>query len=155
MPWIIIISFLVVIIGIFLWDRAKMERKILREGGMRKKFETFINLVLEQNAEAKVVNEKPSDISIVFNTMSGRVIIDMLATCNMMTTSISVTVTWLLDSYLFGNHTLRREFDFDEDQEYMFGRMNKEINAYMENIKFEERLDKGVGKVMKKYLKDH
>ena len=88
MVWIVIISFLVLIIGKFLWDRAKMERRILKEGGMRKKYETFINLILQQDKEARVVNEKPSDISIVLTTMSGRVIINILATFR------SVTVTW-------------------------------------------------------------
>lgn len=148
MPWIIIISFLVVIIGKFLWDRAKMERKILREGGMRKKYETFINLILQQDKEAKVVNEKPSDISIVLTTISGRVIINILATIR------SVTVTWLLDSYLLGNHRLIWEFDKDEDQEYMFERMNKEINVYMENKDFENRLQGGIDKITRKYFKN-
>jgi|GEM_PF-1114153 len=148
MVWIVIISFLVLIIGKFLWDRAKMERRILREGGMRKKYETFINLILQQDKEARVVNEKPSDISIVLTTMSGRVIINILATFR------SVTVTWLLDSYLLGNHKLMWEFDKDEDQEYMFERMNKEINVYMENKDFENRLQEGISKVTRKYLKD-
>ena len=148
MVWIVIISFLVLIIGKFLWDRAKMERRILREGGMRKKYETFINLILQQDKEARVVNEKPSDISIVLTTMSGRVIINILATFR------SVTVTWLLDSYLLGNHKLMWEFDKDEDQEYMFERMNKEINVYMENKDFENRLQDGIDKVTRKYLKD-
>ena len=148
MVWIVIISFLVLIIGKFLWDRAKMERRILRDGGMRKKYETFINLILQQDKEARVVNEKPSDISIVLTTMSGRVIINILATFR------SVTVTWLLDSYLLGNHKLMWEFDKDEDQEYMFERMNKEINVYMENKDFENRLQEGIDKVTRKYLKD-
>jgi len=148
MVWIVIISFLVLIIGKFLWDRAKMERRILREGGMRKKYETFINLILQQDKEARVVNEKPSDISIVLTTMSGRVIINILATFR------SVTVTWLLDSYLLGNHKLMWEFDKDEDQEYMFERMNKEINVYMGNKDFENRLQEGIDKVTRKYLKD-
>ena len=148
MVWIVIISFLVLIIGKFLWDRAKMERKILREGEMRKKYEPFINLILQQDKEARVVNEKPSDISIVLTTMSGRVIINILATFR------SVTVTWLLDSYLLGNHKLMWEFDKDEDQEYMFERMNKEINVYMENKDFENRLQEGISKVTRKYLKD-
>ncbi len=148
MVWIVIISFLVLIIGKFLWDRAKMERRILREGGMRKKYETFINLILQQDKEARVVNEKPSDISIVLTTMSGRVIINILATFR------SVTVTWLLDSYLLGNHKLMWEFDKDEDQEYMFERMNKEINVYMENKDFENRLQDGIDKVTRKYLED-
>lgn len=148
MVWIVIISFLVLIIGKFLWDRAKMERRILREGGMRKKYETFINLILQQDKEARVVNEKPSDISIVLTTMSGRVIINILATFR------SVTVTWLLDSYLLGNHKLMWEFDKDEDQEYMFERMNKEINVYMENKDFDNRLQDGIDKVTRKYLKD-
>ena len=147
MVWIVIISFLVLIIGKFLWDRAKMERRILREGGMRKKYETFINLILQQDKEARVVNEKPSDISIVLTTMSGRVIINILATFR------SVTVTWLRDSYLLGNHKLMWEFDKDEDQEYMFERMNKEINVYMENKDFENRLQEGISKVTRKYLK--
>lgn len=148
MVWIVIISFLVLIIGKFLWDRAKMERRILKEGGMRKKYETFINLILQQDKEARVVNEKPSDISIVLTTMSGRVIINILATFR------SVTVTWLLDSYLLGNHKLMWEFDKDEDQEYMFERMNKEINVYMENKDFENRLQDGIDKVTRKYLED-
>lgn len=148
MVWIVIISFLVLVIGKFLWDRAKMERRILREGGMRKKYETFINLILQQDKEARVVNEKPSDISIVLTTMSGRVIINILATFR------SVTVTWLLDSYLLGNHKLMWEFDKDEDQEYMFERMNKEINVYMENKDFDNRLQDGIDKVTRKYLKD-
>ena len=148
MVWIVIISFLVLIIGKFLWDRAKMERRILRDGGMRKKYETFINLILQQDKEARVVNEKPSDISIVLTTMSGRVIINILATFR------SVTVTWLLDSYLLGNHKLMWEFDKDEDQEYMFERMNKEINVYMENKDFENRLQDGIDKVTRKYLED-
>ncbi|HPR91798.1 MAG TPA: hypothetical protein PLR64_00890 [Candidatus Dojkabacteria bacterium] len=125
-----------------------MERRILREGGMRKKYETFINLILQQDKEARVVNEKPSDISIVLTTMSGRVIINILATFR------SVTVTWLLDSYLLGNHKLMWEFDKDEDQEYMFERMNKEINVYMENKDFENRLQDGIDKVTRKYLED-
>ncbi len=148
MVWIVIISFLVLIIGKFLWDRAKMERRILRDGGMRKKYETLINLILQQDKEARVVNEKPSDISIVLTTMSGRVIINILATFR------SVTVTWLLDSYLLGNHKLMWEFDKDEDQEYMFERMNKEINVYMENKDFENRLQDGIDKVTRKYLED-
>ncbi len=148
MVWIVIISFLVLVIGKFLWDRAKMERRILREGGMRMKYETFINLILQQDKEARVVNEKPSDISIVLTTMSGRVIINILATFR------SVTVTWLLDSYLLGNHKLMWEFDKDEDQEYMFERMNKEINVYMENKDFDNRLQDGIDKVTRKYLKD-
>ena len=148
MVWIVIISFLVLIIGKFLWDRAKMERRILRDGGMRKKYETLINLILQQDKEARVVNEKPSDISIVLTTMSGRVIINILATFR------SVTVTWLLDSYLLGNHKLMWEFDKDEDQEYMFERMNKEINVYMENKDFENRLQEGIDKVTRKYLKE-
>lgn len=125
-----------------------MERKILREGGMRKKYETFINLILQQDQEAKVVNEKPSDISIVLTSISGRVIINILATFR------SVTVTWLLDSYLLGDHKLIWEFDKDEEQEYMFERMNKEINVYMENINFENRLQNGMDKVTRKYFKN-
>ena len=46
------------------------------------------------------------------------------------------------------------EFDKDEDQEYMFERMNKEINVYMENKDFENRLQDGIDKVTRKYLED-
>lgn len=154
MVWIIIISFLVVTIGMFFWKRSKMERSILREGGIRKKFETLINLILSQDSEARVVNETPLDISIVLSTMSGKIIINILVTFNMIAKFDSVTITYFLDSYVLGKHQLPSwEFDIDEDQEYIHAKMNKDISAYMENINFDKKLEEGVEKVMKKYFK--
>ena len=148
MVWIIIISFLVIVIGKFFWDRYKMEQKIKQEGGMSKKYATLINLILAQDREARVLHETPSDISMGLESTSGKILINILATFK------SITITYFLDSYLVGKHKLQWEFDKDEDQQYMNDKMNKDIGAYMDNINFEDKLQKGIGKVMEKYFKE-
>lgn len=144
--WIVIISFFVLVIGKFLWDRAKMERSIMNEGGMRKKYATLISLILSQDNDARVAHESLSDIIIVLSTMSGKIIINILATFK------SITITYFVESYVMGKHKLYWEFDKDADQEYIHDKMNKDISAYMENINFDKILERGVDKVMKKYF---
>lgn len=125
-----------------------MEQKIKQEGGMSKKYATLINLILAQDREARVLHETSSDISVGVESTSGKILINILATFK------SITITYFLDSYLVGKHKLQWEFDKDEDQQYMNDKMNKDIGTYMDNIDFEGKLQKGIGKVMEKYFKE-
>lgn len=126
-----------------------MEQKIKLEGGMSRKYATLINLILAQDREARILHETASDISIGLESASGKILINILATFK------TVTITYFLDSHFVGKHNLPPwEFDMDEDQHYMNAKMNKDINAYMKNVNFEDKLNKGIGKVMDKYLNE-
>lgn len=142
--WIIIISLLVVVFGKFLWDRARMERSVMREGGMRKKFEKLISLMVSLDSRTRIEDETPSNITLVLSTFGAITKIGILMTFK------TVTISYATKSELFGTHRLQWEFDKDEDQEFIFAKMNKDIGAYMQNIDYEKKFNEKI----KKFIDD-
>ena len=146
--WFAIISFIVVIIGLFFFSKFRMERKIRTGGGMAVKYEKLLNLIKEDEPRCKIYKETPSYINIGYSNYSGSTLIEILATFS------TVTITYRTRGKFFGDHKLQWDFQADGDQEYMIHKMNKDISAYFDKINLEDNLKKNIDDYLDKNIDD-
>lgn len=126
MFWIILISLFAVVFGKFFWDRGKLGRKVVREGGMRKKFELLINSILDREDRAKIIKETSTYLCI---SASGFGIVTMI---EILMAFRSVLITYKVISELYGEHKLEWKFPENENQEYILSKINKDVGSYLE-----------------------
>lgn len=118
--WIMIIALPVILIGWFLYDKRKMESNIKKRGGMSIVYSELIELIMNSNAYCKILEEGQSYIYIG----NGIFHYEILATFS------SVNITFRRNDLLFGESELKWDFGAVEPQDFMFFKIEKDIESY-------------------------
>jgi len=127
--WYAIVSFIVIVLGWFFYDRNRMEKSLTKQGGMSVIFEQLISLIMEGEPNCRIIKEQRSSVYLSASTGASMMLIEILMTFK------KVTITYRTDSIAFGKHKLRWEFKANEDQEFIFYKMNSDIGTYLKNDK--------------------
>ncbi|MBR0502538.1 MAG: hypothetical protein IJJ77_04765 [Paludibacteraceae bacterium] len=123
-----IIGIIVLIMIIrFVRDSYKQKDKVIKEGGILKKYSTVINWVLAY-PEAKVLHQSNISITVGASNASGSTVFDISQTFG------SVTIEYRVNSVLLGNHKLEWEFPEYDDQHKMIEKMENDIEKYLGNV---------------------
>ncbi len=128
MWWVIIIGIVVAVIIKFAYDSNKQAESVSKQGGMRIKYRTLINYVLESDSKAKIFKETSTFISVGVSSLGGTTVFLIQQTFG------KVNIQWKFDSPVFGNHKL--EWDFDEflDQNKMIQKIENDLSIYQSNV---------------------
>jgi hypothetical protein len=128
MIWIIIIAVIVITTGKFFYDKNQQASKIVREGGMRKKYRELIGYIMEGDSRTKIFQEDSDSISLGISSMGGTTLFILIQTFG------KLTVQWKVDSPVFGKHKM--EWDFPEygDQKKMIERIMNDLSKYQSNM---------------------
>lgn len=123
MGWII----LLVIIGIisfmlinFFNAKKQQAVKIQQEGGMRKKYSFLVETFLQENPNARVLQENYDLISLINSERGGSTVLALVQTFG------KVTVKWKFKG-LLGEYNLEWTFKENENQEQMLKVMTNDI----------------------------
>lgn len=123
MGWII----LLVIIGIisfvlinFLGAKKQQAIKIQQEGGMRKKYSYLVETFLQENPNARVLQENYDLISLINSERGGSTVLALVQTFG------KVTVQWKFKG-LLSEYKLEWTFKENENQEQMLKVMTNDI----------------------------
>lgn len=109
-------------------DCNEQANAVAKQGGMRKKYSLLVDYLLSTSDRCRIMKESGTYITIGVVSPGGKTIFDMTQTFG------SITVTWISQSVLMGNHKLEWEFGEFEDQSQMIARIQHDINSYMNNV---------------------
>jgi hypothetical protein len=128
MIWIIIIAVIVIIMSKFFYDRNQQATKIVKEGGMKKKYSKLIDYLLSGDSRAKIYYESPSSITLGASSIGGTVLFILTQTFG------KLTVQWKFDSPVLGNHKIEWDFPEYDDHEKMIERIANDLLKYQKNM---------------------
>jgi len=122
-----IIIFIVVIIGWFLIDRNRMIVKLKNEGGIRSKYRELIDLMLAGHPNNKIFREDSTSLDLGVSSFGTSTTFTLLMAFK------TITISYHVRSEIFGNHSLKWDFGANDNQEFMFRYISKDIEKYFEN----------------------
>lgn len=129
MTLLIFIGIIIVIMIIrFAKDSYRQSDKVTKEGGMREKYATIVNWMLNSHPDAKVSNETSTAIMVGVKGVSGTTIFDIVQTFG------TVTIQYKVNNVVMGNHKLEWSFPEYDNQKEMIRKMENDISKYYENI---------------------
>lgn len=131
--WTFIIIVVVFIVGKFLFDSFKQSEQIKSQGGIRKKYSLLVQMLLEADPRAKIIQESNTFINIGISGPAGAQSFLLQQTFGKLTVQIVVK-----NNPLLGNMKIERMFPEDMDQEQMMRElmtaqqeeMSKKISRY-------------------------
>ncbi len=131
--WTFIIIVVVFIVGKFLFDSFKQSEQIKSQGGIRKKYSLLVQMLLEADPRAKIIQESNTFIIIGISGPAGAQSFLLQQTFGKLTVQIVVK-----NNPLLGNMKIERMFPEDMDQEQMMRElmtaqqeeMSKKISRY-------------------------
>ena len=126
--WTIIITIVIFIIGLFLYDTSKQSTQIKKEGGMRIKYRDLITYIISQDSKTRIFQETSNSITVGVSNIGGTTLFILTQTYG------KLTVQWKVDNPIFGKHSM--EWDFPEygDQETMMARIMNDLEKYQRNV---------------------
>ena len=104
-----------------------MGRLIRTRGGISVIYEKLISLILEGDPNCRIIKETLYSVYLSANTGNSMMLVEILMAFN------KVTITHRTESIIFGKHKLRWEFSANEDQEFIFHKMNSDLETYLKN----------------------
>lgn len=125
MLWIFIVAIVILIIICFAKDSVKQSNDIISQGGMKSKYKTLIDLLQISLGRAKITNESNTALTIYGAGSSGSTAFDIVQTFG------KVTIRCYIKNALIGNHQLQWIFDENMDQQFMFNKINDEVNKLL------------------------
>ncbi len=128
MWWIIIIGIVVITLIKFANDTNKQGKAVIRQGGMRVKYRILVNYILNQDPNAKIIQETNTLISIGLSGMSGSTVFFITQAYG------SVHIQWKVNSHVFGKHQLEWYFDEFLEQTKMMEKITNDLTAYQANM---------------------
>lgn len=136
--WWKAIIFIVVILAIkFAYDSIKQANSITKQGGMRIKYKTLIDYLLNSDPECKILQEKKTFISVgVLGTgIKGSTVFFIYQTYG------TITIQYKANSVLGGEHKFEWVFNEYTDQKKMIENIEHDIDAYLQNM-IQKSIDK-------------
>jgi hypothetical protein len=123
-----IITIIVIIIAKFLYDKAQLNEKLGKEGGMRQKYKELISFLLSIDENFKLAQASKDSIQITNISLGGVTTFELLQTFS------KVSITWRFENEIFGKHKLHWEFPEYMDQTKMFENISSTLEKYQKNI---------------------
>ena len=127
-----IIFFIIFVIGFiivkFASDSNKQATEVTKQGGMKTKYRTLINYLVNSDPKARILNEGVAFISIGSSSIGGTTIFDILQTFG------SVTIQWKVNSPVWGKHNLEWSFNEFADQNDMIEKIENDLSQYQANV---------------------
>ncbi|MDQ0110526.1 hypothetical protein J2T02_005679 [Chitinophaga terrae (ex Kim and Jung 2007)] len=126
--WVVIIAIIVFVIGKFIYDKGQQSNRISKEGGMVHKYKTLVQLLMRGHPNSKIFQVTEDSLLLGVSSIGGTTTYSLLQTFG------KVTITWKVDSPVYGKHTL--EWDFDEfmDQNKMVEKIMNDLKQYQTNV---------------------
>lgn len=120
MGWVILIVIGIILFK-FLTDLNKERNKLDAQGGMKEKYDYLIDKILSGHPNCRILDEKKQTIIIGVSSIGGT------TTFTLMQTFGSLSVTYEVDSPVYGR--LKENWSFDENmsQERMIDKISYEI----------------------------
>ena len=129
MKILLFIGIIIVIMIIrFAKDSFQQSDKVIKEGGMRKKYATIVNWVLDSHPDAKISNETNTSIMVGVKGVSGVTTFDIVQTFG------TVTIQYKVNNIIIGNHKLEWSFPEYGNQNEMIRKMENDISRYKNNV---------------------
>lgn len=128
MWWIIIIGIVVIMLVKFTNDSNKQANAVIKQGGMRKKYKILISHILNQDANARIIQESNTLIAIGLSGISGSTVFFISQAYG------KVHIQWKANSQVFGNHKLEWYFDEFLDQAKIIEKITNDLTAYQTNM---------------------
>lgn len=125
--WTLIIIVIVLIVIKFIYDKNKQSVQIGRQGGMANKYKILVGHLMGGHSNTKIFQETSDSLSLGVSSAGGTTIFRLLQTFG------KVTITWEMNSPLFGKHKLEWNFPEFMDQDEMFDRIGNDMAKYQEN----------------------
>ena len=126
--WTIIITIVIFIIGLFLYDTSKQSTQIKKEGGMRIKYRDLITYIISQDSKTRIFQETSNSITVGVSNIGGTTLFILTQTYG------KLTVQWKVDNPIFGKHSMAWDFPEYGDQETMMARIMNDLDKYQRNI---------------------
>lgn len=126
--WTIVIIIVIGVLIKFFYDKSQQVQKVAKEGGMKHKYRVLLNLLLNGHPNAKIFQVTADSVLLGMHSSGGTTLYRLLQTFG------KVTITWTIDSPVYGKHKL--EWDFDEylDQEKMLEKVMNDLKQYQINV---------------------
>lgn len=134
MGFVIFIGLIVfVIVAKFLIDRNNQKNYIIKQGGMKNKYQLLIDKILKSAPELEIIEETNHDITL--GTI--KKYFAEQTTFTLTQAFRRLIVEWKVyasSESSYGNHDLKWEFDEFKNQEDIFNKINNDIRKYSINI---------------------
>src|SRR5262249_56689 len=108
--------------------KYRQNRKTEKEGGMLNKYSFLITFIMSSNDDAKIKRLTLDSVLIQTSTI-------YVTTSYLIVQAFNkVTVTWRIESQIFGSHKLQWSFDEYLDQEVMCSKIVNDVGKYQTNV---------------------
>ena len=128
--WVFIVVLIIVaiVIGKFMSDSNKQNKKIEQEGGMRHKYRELINIILSGTSDCEIHKIDSNSVTLLSSSIGGTTQFTLVQTFR------SLHVTWELASPVFGSHDMSWEFPEFHDQQKIADRIMNDLVKYQNNV---------------------
>jgi len=127
----LIIIIIILIAFKFLMDRDSQKDYIIKQGGMKNKYQLLIDKIIQSAPDLGIIEETNHDITLASEkNYAGQ------TTFTLTQAFRKLIVEWRVstNSETIGNHKLKWEFDEFKDQDEIFKKINDDIGKYSKNI---------------------
>lgn len=126
--WLVLIAIICFVGFKFLRDRKRQNQRVAKEGGMLHKYRVLVQYLLSGHPNTKIFQVTGDSLFLGVSSTGGTTTYDLLQTFG------KVTITWKVDSPVYGKHKL--EWDFDEylDQNKMIEKIMNDLKQYQTNV---------------------
>lgn len=128
--WVLVIILIIVavVIGKFMSDSNKQNKKIEQEGGMRHKYRELIDIILSGTSDCEIHKIDSNSVTLRSSSIGGTTQFSLVQTFG------NLHVTWELASPVFGTHEMSWEFPEYHDQQKIADRIMNDLVKYQNNV---------------------
>ena len=126
--WTLVIIIVIGVLIKFFYDKSQQVQKIVKEGGMQHKYRVLLDLLLSGHSNTKIFQVTADSVLLGVHSSGGTTLYRLLQTFG------KVTITWTVDSPIYGKHKLEWTFDEYLDQEKMMDKIMNDLKQYQINV---------------------
>lgn len=126
--FIVILIIVAIVIGKFMSDSNKQNKKIEQDGGMRHKYRELIDIILSGTSDCEIHKIDSNSVTLRSSSIGGTTQFTLVQTFG------RIHVTWELASPVFGNHDMSWEFPEYHNQQAIADRIMHDLVKYQHNV---------------------
>ncbi len=126
--WLVLIAVICYVAFKFFRDRWKQNQRIAKEGGMVHKYRILIQHLLSGHTNSKIFQRTSDSVLLGVHNSGGTTLYSLLQTFG------KISITWTMESPIYGKHKLEWNFDEYLDQSKMLERMMNDLKQYQTNV---------------------
>jgi len=112
----------------FFIDLINQSNDVNKQGGMKKKYEELIQILMSENPRIKIFQETSTSLVLGISNMAGSTIFEITQSFG------KVNIQWKVNNPIYGNHKIEWDFDENYDQEKMALKIYNDTANYSENL---------------------